>query len=248
MWSKILSVLVILVISTAFISNVPAVVHGLFTAATVEPTWNISAVNADQFWSVMNYTGENITIAIIDSGVNYSLPDLQYNYLGGYDFVNNDNDPMDDYYHGTACASIAVGQGVYAYKGVAPNASYYALKVLDNKGFGNATWTAAAISWAVDHGANVISMSLGGPVYSPQEELACQYAYSKNVTIVASVGNDANVFPSYPAGFGSVIAVGAYPEAEEYGPDPILVVTLLPLEATKRYLPCTWTAQSSISV
>lgn len=191
---------------------------GLFSATSVEPTWNISAVSADQFWSVMNYRGENISIAIIDSGVNYSLPDLYDNYLGGYDFVNNDSDPMDDYYHGTACASIAVGQGVYAYEGVAPKAGYYALKVLDNHGIGDPTHIASAITWAVDHGADIISLSLGGP-YSQQVEIACQNAYSKNVTIVAAVGNLGYLYPDYPAGYGSVIAVGAYTESGGVWPD-----------------------------
>jgi hypothetical protein len=178
-------------------------------SATVTPTWNIQAVKADQFWSATNYRGENIRIAIVDSGVNYNLPDLDGNYLGGYDFVNNDTDPMDDNGHGTECAAIAVGEGDYGYVGVAPKAKYFALKVSGSDAIPHTEVVDDAIDWAVNNGVDVISMSFGWYYSTPQVESACNYALSKNITIVAATGNDANAYPSYPAGYGSVVAVGA---------------------------------------
>ena len=177
-------------------------------SATVAPTWNIQTVKADQFWSATNYRGENVRIAILDSGVNYNLPDLDGNYLGGYDFVNNDTDPMDDYGHGTWCTAIAVGEGDNAYIGVAPKAKYFALKVIDSNHIVHTDVVDDAIYWAVNNAADVISMSFGWFYSTPEVETACNYALSKNITLVAATGNLGYAYPSYPAGYGSVFAVG----------------------------------------
>ena len=80
-------------------------------------------------------TGIGVTIAIIDTGVDHTHDDLVDNYIGGYDSVNDDNDPMDDNGHGTHCAGIAVGKGNesgYQYIGVAPDTNYYAFKAWEN--------------------------------------------------------------------------------------------------------------------
>jgi hypothetical protein len=177
----------------------------------VAPKWNIQEVGADGFWNATNYRGESIKIAIIDSGVNHTIPDLHNNYLGGWNFVENNNNTMDCYYHGTACASIAVGMGVDKYVGVAPSATYFALKVYNTTEIIDQGRIAAAIDWAVNNGADVISMSLGGPynVSDLRVKIACDNAFSKNIAIVASSGNEGNNYPSCPAGYGSVIAVGA---------------------------------------
>jgi len=191
----------------------------------VNATWNINAVKAPQFWNTTNYRGEGAVIAIIDNGVNYTLPDLDGNYLGGWDFVDNDNDtmPASDDYHGTACASIAVGEGDQTYVGVAPKAKYYALRV--GKGLEwNITYATHAINWCLnsDHKADVISFSGRYYPYSPtwaQEELdflgACYDAWQCGVVVVASTCNDWKNYPFYPAGFGYAIAVGGYTQGGE---------------------------------
>jgi len=196
----------------------PPSVRGL---PDVVPTWNIQQVGADGFWNATNYRGEGIKIAIIDSGVNYTIPDLHDNYLGGWNFVENNSDPMDDYGHGTWCASIAVGMGKHNYVGVAPNAKYFALRV---KGLNTTMdWgrVIEAIYWAVNNSADVISMSFGGwfTKYPPDPttrlylEIACYNAFMKNITLVAASGQnpfgEGYNYPSYPAGFGPVISVGA---------------------------------------
>ncbi len=119
-------------------------------------------------------TGKNISIAIIDTGIDYTHPDLggcfgeNCKVKSGYDFVNNDDDPMDDHGHGTHCAGIAAGKGIL--DGVAPDADLYAYKVLNEEGWGSWEWVIAGMEMAIDPNQDgnfedhldVISMSLGG--------------------------------------------------------------------------------------
>ena len=133
-----------------------------------EITWNVSHVGATSVWS-QGYYGAGVLVAVIDTGVNYNHQDLQdhmwthgsYPYHG-YDFVNGDNNPMDDDGHGTHCAGTVAGDGTAGSQtGVAPEATIMALKVLDSSGSGTESGVWNAIQFAVDQGADVISMSLG---------------------------------------------------------------------------------------
>ncbi|GAI98936.1 unnamed protein product, partial [marine sediment metagenome] len=104
-----------------------------------------------------------IVVAVIDTGINYTHEDLSQNYLPiGYDFVNLDDDPMDDNFHGTACAGL-IAASINNNIGIAglANVSVFSEKVLDCLGYGSADQLAAGIYHAVDHGANILSMSLG---------------------------------------------------------------------------------------
>lgn len=191
--------------------------------AVVAPTWNINAVKAPEFWSKTNYRGEGVVVAILDNGVNYTLPDLDGNYLGGHDYVDNDDDPMPDAadFHGTACASIAIGEGDQTYIGVAPRAKYYALRTGEGS-IWNLTYAANAIYWALDpnHRADVISLS---GAYFPESSVwppelsylwsACKAAWQCGVVVVSSTCNLYKNYPIYPARFGYVIAVGAYTQS-----------------------------------
>jgi hypothetical protein len=108
-----------------------------------EITWNVSIVNADDVWA-LGYTGEGALVAVIDTGVNYDHVDLQDHMWGGlfypnhgYDFANNDDNPMDDHGHGTHCAGTVAGDGTAGSQtGMAPDARIMALKVLDSGGSG----------------------------------------------------------------------------------------------------------------
>ncbi len=135
---------------------------------TREITWNVSHVGAPSVWS-QGYNGAGVLVAVIDTGVNYNHQDLQdhmwthasYPYHG-YDFVNGDNNPMDDDGHGTHCAGTVAGDGTAGSQtGVAPEATIMALKVLDSSGSGTESGVWSAIQFAVAQGADVISMSLG---------------------------------------------------------------------------------------
>jgi len=175
--------------------------------------WNMPKIKADKAWDT--YRGyKTVIIAIIDTGVDYTHSDLAVNYMpGGYDWVNDDFDPMDDNSHGTHCAGIAaaVMDNSIGVVGVAQS-KIWAEKVLNSAGSGSWDDIANAIIHATDKQVNIISMSLGGYSYSSLLESACTYAYNKNVLLVAAAGNDntnLNTNPFYPACFNTVIAVGA---------------------------------------
>lgn len=157
----------------------------------------------------------NTTLAIVDTGVDYSHPDFMTpdgktsRVIKGKDFANNDDDPNDKYGHGTHCAGIAAatannGEGIV---GVAPKVNILAVKVLGDNGSGSYAGVAAGIVYSADQGAKVISMSLGGPSSSKVLEDAVKYAIGKDSLIVAAMGNDYDNVKSYPAALPGVMAV-----------------------------------------
>ena len=171
-----------------------------------------SLINADDVWN-LSYTGQGKTIAIIDTGVDYNHIDLggcfgaSCKVVGGYDFVNDDTNPMDDQGHGTHVAAIAAGNGIL--KGVAPDAGIYAYKVLNSGGTGYFSDVIAAIERSVDPNndgdyldhADVISMSLGASClgYSPDicgpedpQSQAVDNAANNGVVVVVAAGNSAS--------------------------------------------------------
>lgn len=210
------------------------------------PEWhgaNGGGINIEPAWDIA--TGTGVIVAVIDTGVAYEdfqeaisfnpagkprqvitysqAPDLaNTSFVSGYDFVNNDEHPNDDAGHGThVTGTIAqsTNNGIGA-AGVAFNCSIMPIKVMDKGGSGTYDDIAYGIEYAADNGAQVISMSLGGPYTSLTLENALAYAYDKGVTIVCSAGNDgAGADPSYPAAYDAYcIAVGAtrYDETVSY--------------------------------
>ena len=134
-----------------------------------ETTPNIIQVKADQVWAQGN-TGQGVVIAVIDSGVNYEHLDLADHLWDGgeafphhgYDVVNDDDDPMDDKGHGTHCAGTVCGDGTAGtLTGIAPDATLMCVKSVREDGFGGAVNIAGGMEWAVEHGCDAISMSLG---------------------------------------------------------------------------------------
>lgn len=185
-----------------------------------DSSWGVVKIGAQTVASQGNI-GEGINVAVIDTGINYNHYDLIGAYAGGKDFVNDDDDPMDDNGHGTHCAGIiaADNDNGFAVAGVAPGANIYALKVLDSQGSGYTSDIIAAIEWAIDtirtaEPIQVISMSLGSSVGLTSLKTACDTAESNGIVVVAAAGNNglARRTPSsisYPARYESVIAVGA---------------------------------------
>jgi len=135
---------------------------------TREITYNILNVKADQVWG-LGYTGEGVVVGILDTGVNYNHEDLQGNMwehpdfpYHGYNFVSNNDNPLDDHGHGTHCAGTIAGHGAAGSKtGVAPQAKIMAIKTQNAQGEGNLSQLLNGIQFAVEHGANVLSMSIG---------------------------------------------------------------------------------------
>ncbi|HEX2697548.1 MAG TPA: S8 family serine peptidase, partial [Anaerolineales bacterium] len=167
-------------------------------------------IRAPQGWQI-NRGSAGVTIAIVDTGIEMSHPDLAPKLVAGHDFVNNDNNPDDDNGHGTHVAGIAAastnnGSGV---AGVSWGARLMPVKVLNAAGTGTYADVAQGIVWATNNGAQVINLSLGGPVPDSVLKNAVDYAYSNGVVVVAAAGNTGNNFVLYPAHYPNVIAVAA---------------------------------------
>ncbi|MEM6377043.1 MAG: S8 family serine peptidase [Bacteroidota bacterium] len=167
-------------------------------------------LNLEAAWDI--HTGTSaITIAIIDSGVDGTHPEFAGRMVPGYDFVNNDNDPSDNPGdgHGTSCAGIAAaaGNNGFGVAGVNWGAKIMPLKALQD-GTGSFQDIADAVIFAVDNGADVISMSLGGGSSASVLANAINYAYNSGVAVFASRGNGDSTADNYPSSYSTVISVG----------------------------------------
>ena len=167
-------------------------------------------INIEPAWTL--HTGdENVIIAIIDTGLDYLHPEFAGRVVPGYDIYNNDNDPMDDGNHGTACAGIAAASGNngIGVAGVNWNCKIMPVKIFPAIGGTSTENVANGIIWAANNGADVLSCSFGGSSASDLRLNAVNYAYDLGCTIIASRGNANNSLASYPASYSNVIAVGA---------------------------------------
>jgi subtilisin family serine protease len=189
---------------------------------------NVAQTGADQVWTYSapdgsKVMGNGIVVAVVDTGVDYTHPDLgsglgpSYKVIGGYDFYNGDADPMDDNGHGTHVAGIVAANGVIT--GVAPDASILAYKVLGADGSGSTSKVISGIEAAMDPNgdgntsdhADIISLSLGGPAQDGDPLcLAVREAVNAGVVVVVAAGNDG---PS----LGTVASPGIAPEVITVG-------------------------------
>jgi len=147
-------------------------------------------IDAPEAWG-LSRGDSDVILAVIDSGVDLDHPEFAGRLTAGWDFYNNDASPDDDNGHGTHVAGIAAaagdnGSGV---AGVAWNVRIMPIKVLNSAGNGYYSDMIEGIDWAVDHGANVINMSLGGVEPSQPMQTAVTAAYNAGVLIVAAAGN-----------------------------------------------------------
>ena len=174
--------------------------------------WGLTAVHAELAWSIG--TGSGAVVAVIDSGVDGSHPDLTAGMVSGKNTRNDRGDysapDSDNNGHGTHVAGIIAarannGKGI---AGVAPEAQIMPVKVLDADGSGWMADVIEGIVWAADHGADVINMSLGGPD-ADFSAAAVQYAQSRGVVVVAAAGNEGSTQAMYPAALPGVVSVSA---------------------------------------
>ncbi|MGE0615967.1 MAG: S8 family serine peptidase [Bacteriovoracia bacterium] len=169
-------------------------------------------------------------VAIVDTGVNYNHADLAANMWDGgatypnhgYDYVDNDNNPMDLDGHGTHVAGIigAVGNNGVGTSGVCWQARLMAVRVLDASGSGTTADVVSGINFAVNNGAKVINLSLGQSANDPAMESAIINARNQGVIVVAAAGNegannDAGGSPTYPCNYHqpNLICVAALDQA-----------------------------------
>jgi subtilisin family serine protease/plastocyanin len=192
--------------------------------------WGVKRINADTAWDFTLGT-HNVTVAVLDTGIDYTHDDLSSNMWNdgsghyGYDFWNNDADPMDDningyeggiwtpntnIFHGTHVAGV-VGADINNVIGIAGTAQcrLMAVKVMNDSGEGTDATVAQGMIWAVDHGAQIVTMSLGVDAQTLALTNAVQYASAHGVVLVAAAGNEGLPSVSYPAAYPEVIAVGA---------------------------------------
>jgi subtilisin family serine protease len=191
-------------------------------------------IDAPEAWDIETGSSD-VIIAVIDTGVDYTHPDLADNIwinideipgngidddgngfvddVRGWDFANNDTDPLDDNGHGTHCSGIAaaIGNNSIGITGVCWNCKIMSIKGLNKKGLGWADYLANAIIYAADNGADVISMSWGNYNSTKIIHDAIDYAYSSGVVLVAAAGNHLLDISRkyYPAAYDNVIAVAA---------------------------------------
>ncbi len=176
--------------------------------------YSLTRMQIPAAWDIS--TGSSSTIvAVLDTGVDYTHPDLTGKVINGRDFIQNDDDSMDVQGHGTHVAgsvgaSTNNGVGV---AGIGYNTKILSVRVLGDDGGGSFSGMAQGIIWAADHGANIINMSIQAPGVSsdPACDEAIAYANSKNVLLNVCAGNygDQGNPRSYPGYNSTVVAVGA---------------------------------------
>ena len=187
----------------------------IYKSGEIDNVWGVLRIGSGEVHNSGN-TGQGIKVAVIDSGIDYNHPELDGVYEGGYDFVNNDNDPMDDEGHGThvagTIAAEANGTGIV---GVAPGARIYALKVLGSDGSGSFSDVIAALEWCVANGIQVTNNSYGSSVDPGSAvQVAFDSSYDAGVLHISSAGNSGNPpgrgdNVGYPGNYSSVMAVAA---------------------------------------
>jgi serine protease len=171
--------------------------------------WHLRQLGLPDAWKLG--TGKGVVVAVIDTGVTKVADLADTKFVPGFNFLSNNANAADDHGHGTHVAGT-IAQSTnnkLGVAGVAPDVSIMPLKVLSAKGSGSVAGIAQAIRWAADHGANVINMSLGGPMPIGALASAVKYAHGKGVVVVAAAGNDGRGRVGYPARYPGVIAVAA---------------------------------------
>lgn len=208
----------------------------VYTTQSQIVPWGIAedGVRAAAEVHATKYTGEGIIVAVIDTGVYQDHEDLNDNIWnpvngdcqvdgedkncinGGWDFVNDDNNPVDDQGHGTHVAgTIAAKDNQLGVIGVAPDATIMAIKVLDSDGSGTTADIASGIDFARRNGANVVNMSIGASSYDEAFEDAVDNAWDSGLVVVSAAGNESMQEISYPAGFEHSISVGAIQQSSD---------------------------------
>ena len=177
----------------------------------------IDIVRAREVWGVTR--GETVNVVVIDTGVDYTHPDLAHAWQGGFNAITGTNDPKDNHDHGTHVAgTIAAADNAIGVVGVAPGIRLWSAKVLNANGTGTSDHVVAGIDWVVTqkktHGGNwIMNLSLGSALENTAEREAIARAVAEGILVVAATGNDSTTTAAapvgYPAAYPGVLAVGA---------------------------------------
>jgi subtilisin family serine protease len=183
----------------------------------VSSQWHVSRIRLPQAWDLTQGSPE-VVIAIVDSGVDPSHPDLAGKLLAGYNTADKNTRTADQYGHGTKMAGVAAarsnnGQGI---AGVASLSPIMPLRVTDRAGRATSTAIAEGIVWAVDHGARVVNLSLEGVVRNAAIRTASEYAFRHGALVVAPSGNCGCFDPSPETPY--ILSVAATDEDDHLAP------------------------------
>lgn len=170
-------------------------------------SWGTAKMRAHDVWPVTK--GAGARVAVLDTGVDCTHPDLAPNCAKGYNILNPRQPPDDDKGHGTHVSGIIAGalnwKGV---AGMAPEATILPVKVLNSSGSGKVSEIIEGITWAVKNKADIINMSLGAPKFSEAQGKAVKAAREAGVLVIAAAGNDGGTV-NYPAAYPEALAVTA---------------------------------------
>lgn len=176
----------------------------------VSQQWAWDRIDAYEAWDVTRGS-PNTIIAVVDTGVQRSHPDLDGKIVPGYDFVDGDTAPDDGNGHGTHVAGTAAAETDNATggAGMCPECRIMPVRVLNNSGSGTLANVANGIIWAADNGAKVINLSLGAPTGATTLQNAVNYAWNRGAFLACAAGNENTSAPSYPAYYSNCFAVAS---------------------------------------
>lgn len=180
------------------------------TAAGDVADWGHGAIDVPAAWKVTK--GKGATVAVLDTGADHGHRDLKGRIKASKDFTGSRSGDADVQGHGSHCLGVVgAAENDTGMVGVAPGCELLSGKVLSDQGSGLSTWIAAGIDWAVEQGADVISMSLGSPGADARIQAACQRAIDRGVIVIAAAGNEGprEGTVGFPGGFPGVICVAA---------------------------------------
>ncbi len=216
--------------AAALVAAVTAVGAGTPAAAAADapndPHYNkqryLEQTGVPAAWEAIQASGKtlaDVTVAVVDTGVDLKHPDLAGRLVDGTNILQAKQAPQDDNGHGTAVAGVIAavtgnGQGI---AGIAPNARIMPIKAVGANGKGDEEQLGQGIRYAVDNGADIVVLSLGLHLYSPYLAEIVAYAESKGVLLVAATGNEGKTV-RYPAAYPTVVAVGGASVTNEYKP------------------------------
>ncbi len=177
-------------------------------------------IDAPPAWSLASDIVEPVVVAVLDTGVSPTHPDLEYKLVPGINVASDGHaDDTDDlvFSHGTGCAGVIAAEhnNGYGMAGVAGNALVMPIRIFNSFGFGYEVEFVAGLTYAADNGAQVASMSIGFPFYSDAMAAAVEYAYGRDVVLVASTGNVNGQDVQFPALMDETVAVGATNNRDE---------------------------------
>lgn len=169
-------------------------------------SWSISLLGVDQVWGTTK--GENIKVAIIDSGIDLSNSDLSAAVLSKYNVMDNSNKVQDTYFHGTYCSTMACSRGGKGIFGTAPACNVIVIKIMNDATDLTFNNEILGISKALELGADIISISFGSTIEEPTMSSLLSKCMAQGIICIAAAGDNKNDVVNFPANQKGMISVG----------------------------------------